>query len=104
MGKVSGFSFKKSNDGDVIGIAGKKELPHRIEKIRQAINKNFPPDEINRMFFNFDLKDCRVDLTKEELEEELILFKDWDENLFAPRMMEYNEINFQKALKQLEAA
>jgi len=102
MAKTSGFSFAKTNTGDVVGVAGKKLLPHRIELIQKSIDRHDPPYEINEMFFNFKLKDCRTESTEEERDQEAKLFYDWITELFEERQIEYNEEKFQKALKELE--
>jgi hypothetical protein len=82
MAKVSGFSFKKDNKGKVEGVAGKKILPHRIELIETAIKQKKPKNNIAEMFFNFQLKDCRNESSRKEIEIESSLFDEWSKGHF----------------------
>ena len=71
---ITGFSFKKSKTGTLIGEAGIKILPNRIDKIKQLIldgNKA----ELDKTFFNFKVPDHNNNMTLSQLETELQLYR-----------------------------
>jgi hypothetical protein len=79
--KITGFSFKKTNDGEVVGVSGKEIIPHRLDLIKSAINAGKNNNDIDNMFFNFDLPDCENGTTLEQMHEEAELYRNWKSNL-----------------------
>jgi hypothetical protein len=98
MSKVSGFSFRKSKDGQVSGIAGKKLKPKRYEIIKKAIENHQNPFDINDMFFNYESDKYDTTTSNTELNEEFVLFSRWQE-IVQSRIDDWNEFNFKKALE-----
>lgn len=74
MSKVTGFKFKIKND-EIIPIAGKPVLTHRIDLIAQKI-KDEKYDECWQMFFNFKLDDCETKTSLKQMQKELEMYND----------------------------
>lgn len=58
----------------MVGVPGKKILPHRIDLIKKAIADGYNPEE---MFFNFRLPNCENSSDQKQIDEEVELFETW---------------------------
>jgi len=72
---ITGFSFKKTQDGKVIGVPGKKQRPHRVELISNMIDQGEDPSDV---FFNFHMEDCENASGADLIKKENKLFKKWE--------------------------
>jgi len=68
---IAGFSFRKTQKGELIPEPGKEIFPHRIDIIKEKMARGEDPGDL---FFNFQTPGCENALTAEQMKEESELF------------------------------
>jgi len=72
--KVSGLKLNFDEKGQASAIAGEKIKPHRVEMLKEKIDKN-ELDGLEDLFFNFHVSGCKNISTWDQIQEEQRLYR-----------------------------